>query len=327
MSLSDILDDINDGIANVETPEGKISTENVVITDVKKNGQQFSIQRLSKETLERVNTMFNLLVLKQNIANMPRVDRGIAMEVFTMLPEIGKVEQAKLTSVPSVINKEIINKVFDSIKFTTDIYDKLRDLKLLIENHIPMIETLMTYFQSFNMTVSDKVEIFKNTPPTVVEYKEFKSEENKAETKMVNLYTEKMDIIIRMDDSKFEYEKYAGKLIQMFNSVYYNETLNDLYGAVIYLPAKNELSLSDIVNFCLSIIENLNRCKEDLERYYSNLTSIQHKEIELNSKTIEFINGYEDIAVNLETIGRLKAIVETKDNCFEKVVELIKFID
>lgn len=42
---------------------------------------------------------------------MARVDRGIALEVFTMLPEVGKVEQAKLTSAPSIINKEIMDAV------------------------------------------------------------------------------------------------------------------------------------------------------------------------------------------------------------------------
>ena len=79
MSLGAILDDIKDDVTNIETPEdGAIATENVVITDAKKNGQQFSVQRFSKETLEKVNTMFNLLTLKNNIAGMPGVERGIA---------------------------------------------------------------------------------------------------------------------------------------------------------------------------------------------------------------------------------------------------------
>lgn len=331
MSLGDILDYIKDNVTNVETPDdGAIAAENVVITDARKNGQQFSVQRFSKETLEKVNNMFNLLVLKNNIASMPRVDRGIAMEVFTMLPEVGKVEQAKLTSAPSVINKELMDKVFNANiehKLSLDISDKLYDLKDLIEKHLPMVEVLVNYFQAFTSMVSDKAEVFKNVPPTVVEYKAFVSQEQNQENRLVDLYTEKMDVILHMDDSKLEYEKYNGVLIDMFSAIYYSETLNDLYNTVSYLPAKNEISLAGLVQYGKTAIENLNRYKEDLERYYSGLTAVQRQETELNAETIEFINGYDDMAFKLEVIGRLKAIIETKDNCFDKTAELISFLD
>lgn len=331
MSLGEILDDIKDDVTNIETPEdGGISAENVVITNVKKNGQQFNVQRFSKETLEKVNNMFNLLVLKNNIAGMPRVDRGIAMEVFTMLPEVGKVEQAKLTSAPSIINKELMDKVFNANiehKLSLDISDKLYDLKALIENHLPMIEVLVNYFQAFTSMVVDKAEVFKNVPPTVVEYKAFVSQEQNQENRLIDLYTEKMDVILNMDDSKLEYAKYNGVLTDMFSAIYYSETLTDLYNTVSYLPPKNEISLAGLVQYGKSAVENLNRYKEDLERYHNGLTAVQRQETELNAETIEFINGYDDMAFKLEVIGRLKAIIETKDNCFDKTAELISFLD
>lgn len=331
MSLGDILDGIQDNVINIETPEdGNIAAEGVVIMDAKKNSQQFSVQRLSKETLEKVNTMFNLLVLKNNVANMPRVDRGIAMEVFTMLPDIGKVEQAKLTSAPSIINKELMDKVFNANienKLSLDISDKLYDLKDLIEKHIPMIDVLVTYFHAFTAMVIDKTEIFKNVPPTVVEYKAFVSQEQNQENRLVDLYTEKMDVIIKIDDSKLEYEKYNGVLIGKFYDIYSSATLDDLYNSGIYLPMKNELSLSGLVQYGKTVIENLSNYKDNLQRYYDGLTSIQRQETELNAETIEFINGYDDMAFKLEVIGRLKAITETKDNCFDKTAELIEFLD
>lgn len=331
MSLSDILDDIKSDVSNIETSENiKISIENAIVTDTKNNEQQLNIQRFSKETLEKVNNMFNLLILKQNIDGMTRVDKNTALEVFTMLPEVGKVEQAKLTSAPSIINKEIIDKIFNSnieYKISSDIFNKLYDLKILIENHIPVIETLITYFQAFNLAVKEKVERFKAIPPTIIEYRPYTSEENKPKTQMIDLYTEKIDVILRMDDSKLEYEKYNGKLIQMFYAIYHNETLNNLYKTILYLPDKNELSLANIVHLAETIIENLNRYKEDLEHYCSGIIAIDNKEAELNTETIKFVNDYEDIATKLETISRLKVITETKDNCFEKTVELVEFID
>ena len=331
MSLGAILDDIKDDVTNIETPEdGAIATENVVITDAKKNGQQFSVQRFSKETLEKVNTMFNLLTLKNNISGMPRVDRGIALEMFTMIPNAGKIEQAKLTSSPSIINKEIMDKVFNANiehKLSLDVSDKLYDLKGLIENHLPMVENIVNYLNAFNETVAAKAEVFKNAPPTVVEYKAYEAEKNKPDTRMVDLYKEKIDVILRMDDTKMEYEKYNGKLLALFDAMFYDQTLTDLYNTAVYLPVKTELTLDSIVNVGKTTIENINRYKEDLERYVSGLNAIQRQETELNAETIEFINGYEEMAMKLETIGRLKAIIETKDNVFERTATLIEFID
>lgn len=331
MSLGAILDDIKDDVTNIETPEdGAIATENVVITDAKKNGQQFSVQRFSKETLEKVNTMFNLLTLKNNISGMPRVDRGIALEMFTMIPNAGKTEQAKLTSSPSIINKEIMDKVFNANiehKLSLDVSDKLYDLERLIEDHLPMIDTLVNYFETFKSAVESKAEVFKNAPPMVLEFKAYIREGEDNGTRNIDLYTEKFDVITRLDDTKLEYPKYAEKLTNMYSDIYYSETLKTLYESWIYVPPLAELSLAGMVQAGRGAIDTLNRYREDLNRYLSGLFSVRKQEAELNSETIEFINGYEDMAVKLETIGRLKSIVETKDNCFDKTAELVEFID
>lgn len=330
MSLGELLDDLNKDVTNIDTTETSIATENIVITDAKKNGSQFNIQRFSKDTLDRVNNMFNLIVLKQNVANMPRVDRTVALEVFTMLPDVGKVEQAKLTSVPSVINKEIMDRVFNSNiehKMSLDVTDKLYDLEKLIENHLPMIDTLITYFQTFNSTVEAKSEIFKTSPPLILEFKAYVRENEDNANRNVDLYTEKFTVINQIEDSKVEYPKYAGTLTSKYADIYYSETIKLLYETLIYMPSLAELSLSSFVQVGKSAVESLNRYKEDLVRYLSGLDSVKKQEAELNSETIDFVNGYEDMALKLETIGKLKAIVETTDNCFEKAAELIQFID
>lgn len=330
MSLGELLDDLNKDVTNIDTSETSIATENIVITDAKKNGSQFNIQRLSKDTLDRVNNMFNLIVLKQNVSNMPRVDRSVALEVFTMLPDVGKVEQAKLTSAPSIINKEIMDRVFNSNiehKMSLDVTDKLYDLERLIENHLPMVETLINYFETFNSTVESKAEVFKTNPPLVLEYKAYISENEDNASRNLDLYTEKFTVINRIDDTKVEYPKYAEALVDKYNHIYYGETIKLLYETLIYVPNMAELSLSSFVQVGKSAVESLNRYKEDLTRYLSGLNSVKRQEAELNSETIDFVNGYEDMVLKLETIGKLKAIIETTDNCFEKAAELIEFID
>lgn len=330
MSLGDVLDDLNKDVTNIDTSDTNIAIENVVITDVKKDGNQFNIQRFSKETLERVNNMFNLITLKENVQAMPRIDRGVALEVFTMLPDVGKVEQAKLTTAPSIINKEIMDRVFNSNiqhKLSLDVVDKLYDLKALIENHLPYIDNLSNYFETFKSSVEAKIEVFKNVPPMVVEYKAYVAEGEENATRNIDLYTEKFDTIIRLNDEKLEYPKYAGTLVNQFSDIFYSDTLNSLYQCAVYLPPQGELSLSGMVQAGRSMIDNLKRIKEDLNRYLNGLTAVQREEAELNAETIDFINGYEDMAAKLESIGRLKAIIETKDNCFDRTAALVEFLD
>ncbi len=330
MSLGELLDDLNKDVTNIDTSETSIATENIVITDAKKDGNQFNIQRFSKNTLDRVNNMFNLIILKQNVANMPRVDRTVALEVFTMLPDVGKVEQAKLTTAPSIINKEIMERVFNSNiehKMSLDVTDKLYELEALIQNHLPMIDNLVNYFQTFNSAVESKAEVFKTNPPLVLEFKAYTRENEENATRNIDLYTEKFTVINQIEDSKVEYPKYAGTLTNKYADIYYGDTLKLLYESLIYVPNLAELSLSSFVQVGKSSVESLNRYKEDLTRYLSGLDSVKKQEAELNSETIDFVNGYEDMALKLETIGKLKSIIETKDNCFEKAAELIEFID
>lgn len=330
MSLGELLDDLNKDVTNIDTTDTSIAMENIVITEAKKDGHQFNIQRFSKETLDRVNTMFNLIVLKQNVAGMPRVDRNVALEVFTMLPDVGKVEQAKLTAVPSIINKEIMERVFNSNiehKVSLDVVDKLYELETLIQNHLPMIDNLINYFESFKSTIEAKAEMLKVAPPLIIEYKAFTNAGEDNATRNIDLYTEKFEVINRLDDTKLEYPKYSGLLVNKYCDIYYSDTLKLLYETMVYLPVLSELTLSSFAQLGRSVVETLNRYKEDLSRYLSGLSSVRKQEAELNSETIDFINGYEDMALKLETIGKLKAIIETKDNCFEQAAELVLFID
>lgn len=330
MSLGAILDDLNKDTTNIDPALAGVALENIVITDVKKDGNLINIQRFSKETIERVNNMFNLIVLKKNVDAMPRVDRGVALEVFTMLPEIGKVEQAKLTTSPSIINKEIMDRVFNSNiehKMSLDVVDKLYDLERLIQDHLPMIDVLLNYFETFKSAVETKAEVFKNAPPMVVEFKAWVSEGEQNATRNIDLYTEKMEVINRLDDTKLEYPKYSGVLSNKFADVYYNDTLKTLYECWTYVPPMAELSLAGMVQAGRGMIDTLSRYRDDLNRYLTGLSSVRKQEAELNAETIEFINGYDDLASKLETIGCLKSIVETKDNCFDKTAELVEFID
>jgi hypothetical protein len=330
MSLGDVLNDLKSDVTNIDTSDTTVALENIAFTDEKKDSRFPSVQRLSKETVNKLNNMFNLIVLKQNIKGMQRVDRNVALEVFTMLPEVGNVEQAKLTSVPSVMNKEIMERVFNSNiehKMSLDVVNKIYELEQLIENHIPMIDTLANYFETFNSTVSAKVETFKNNPPMIVEYKAYVSQDETNATRNVDVFTERLDVLLRIDDSKIEYPKYEGVLINKLSDIYHGDTLGLLYGTIVYVPALTELSLAGVVNIGKGMIDTLTNYKSSLNNYLSGINTVRRQESELNAETIDFVNGYEDMALKLETIGKLISIIETPNNCFDVTAELLEFID
>ena len=329
MGLGEVLDDIKDNVTNIELEN--IATENIEINEVKINGQQFNINRFSKETLQKVNNMFNLFVIKNNIKDEPRLDRSVALEVFTMLPEVSNVEQAKLTTAPSIMNKEIVEKVFNSNldgKLSLDVCEKLYEVQQHIEDALPKLDNILQYLVSFKTLVSAKAETLANNPPLVIECKYgCYSEDGENQNSNVNLYTEKLDTIVRLDDTKMEYPKYAEKLTSMYADVYHNETLRTLSESNLIYTSLAELSLQTFVTSVNALIDSVNRYKTDFESYISGLKSIDLKEVELNHDVINYINGHDGIAYGLEVIGKLNNVIETKDNVFDKAAELIAFID
>lgn len=329
MSLGDVLSDIKDNTENIIT-DNNLSTENIEISGIKANGTPISIERFSKETLAKVNNMFNLVILQSNVKELPKVDYALAQEVFTMIPDLPKSESAKLTSNPSMINKEILEKVFNTNidnKVSIDISDKIYELRALIENNLEKFDEVYKYLESFKQLTETKIQVLNNVPPIVIERKFFvNDEENK--NKNVNLYSDKISDIISLDDTKMEYEKYTNTLVEKYNRLYSDETLKEISSLNNYFNLP-ELSLKMFITAINSLGESL-QCKEtDLKNYVNGLNSINdsRSEIQLNTETIDYINGYDSVAYDLECLSKVYTVIKVEDNCFTKVVELLNFLD
>lgn len=335
MSLGKILDDIEGGIKDVSLIDKDISTENIDNTILKTednsienetNVDAINIEKISTEELNNINNTFNLITLKSNIDKLTHLDRNTALEVFTMLPNVNEVDKSKLTSVPSIINKEIIYRVFNTNvdhKVSIDIIEKISDIKQTISKKIPVIDELVNFFETFNNEFNKKTAKFEKTNPVVMEYT--KNINNKVAS--VNLFTDSFNDIIKINDCCVLYEKYANKLTSLFADIYHCETLGLLDKQAVYISDLNKLSLLDFKEISEKCIGSLGRIKTSLEQYLGNLSAIDSSKVIINNSTITILNGTNDIVDKLETITVLHSIVSVKNNCFDAALELIDFID
>jgi hypothetical protein len=331
MGLENVLDDIKGDVDNISTegitPEN-ISTENIEITSIKQNSLGMSIDRISKETINKINTMFNLVIVKNNVDKLQRVDYAIAQEVFTMLPEVPKSEQAKLTANPTINNKEILARVFNSNidnKYSVDVHEKISNLRDLIEQNLDKFEAVYSYLNIFKGLVESKLTVLNEVAPMVIERKyNLDSEEN--QNKNINLLEEKIADIVYLDDSKMEYEKYTGVLVEKYSNLYHDNGLKEL-GTIENYLSLSVVSLKTFVSGINAIESSLKSKEAELNNYISGLRSVYNKEVEINAETIEFINGYDSVAFNLEYLSKVYEVTKLENNCFDKVVDLINFLD
>ena len=89
----------------------------------------------NNELKEKFNNLYELYVIQKEIKNSKVVDYRYAQEVFTMLPLLMQKEKAKVTTTPSVMNKELINSIVSKELENAD----LSDIKEKVDYYLELI--------------------------------------------------------------------------------------------------------------------------------------------------------------------------------------------
>lgn len=102
MSLEEALLDIKDNVENIE-----VTLEDNSNLAIKEEPRIITIEykALPNDIKERVRTFINLISYKDEITKQEKINKAVALEVFTMLPLENKTEEAKLTTNPSKQNR------------------------------------------------------------------------------------------------------------------------------------------------------------------------------------------------------------------------------
>ncbi len=89
----------------------------------------------NNEIKKKFNNLYELYVIKKEIENSKVVDYRFAQEVFTMLPLLPQKEKAKVTTTPSVMNKELIDSIVSKELENAD----LSDIKEKVDYYLELI--------------------------------------------------------------------------------------------------------------------------------------------------------------------------------------------
>ena len=89
----------------------------------------------NSELKEKFNNLYELYVIQKEIKNSKVIDYRYAQEVFTMLPLLMQKEKAKVTTTPSVMNKELINSIVSKELENAD----LSDIKEKVDYYLELI--------------------------------------------------------------------------------------------------------------------------------------------------------------------------------------------
>lgn len=320
MSLSQILGDIQDGVGNVQ-----VSAENKVLTQQKESTFNVPSSNLNKSVLEKFNTLVSTLTVKNTIYPLNKVDLKIAQEVFTMLPDDHKVEQAKLTSFPSTMNKNILEGVLNNVadKMPDEILAVFRDIAEQIRNNADAITNVVEGVKVYGEFCKGAIDRFLNSRPLVI-----------ADRQSVDLFQEDLYRCSYINDAELDYAKYSGVLSEMFRKLAEDPTLstyltyrsNPEEGAAI--SRYPEISLYGLCDKIVHLMDVLESERNHLVNYVGSLDTALNDEVKaVTANSSYLVNNANGVIDSLNFFKMLHDILEQDDQFFEKTKKLLEFLD
>ena len=321
MSLSQILDDIQGDASNVQ-----VSTEhNAVTAPPTESTFKVPSTTLNKNVLSKFNTLYNTLTAKDTVYQLNKVDFKIAQEVFTMLPDISKTEQAKVTSYPSTVNKDILQGVLDNVSNTMpeEILDAFREILDQIRQSADAIVGVVDSVEVYAMVCKVAIERFNKQRPLVIVDKESR-----------DLFQEDLFRCSYIDDTQLDYDKYANKLSHMFENLAKDPTLQTFLtyrsapeeGEAV--PRFPEISLSGLCEKIVHLSEVVKSERNHLENYAISLDAALTEEVKAVTANSSFlVNNANGVVDSLAFFKMLHDILDMDDQFFEKTKQLIDFLD
>ncbi len=327
MNIEDLLNDLKGQTENESTiaisaesftnsPGSNANADkHISVTEVS-NGKSRPFV-LEKKTLEKFNTLCDLMASAAKVKSMVKLDRGFALEVFTMVGIDSATNRAKLTTAPSEVNKAIVETKLEENRhpvISPEILEVLKAVDNTSTTDLLRAKETLDRLSLAVDTLKPLIEKVKASNPVI------------TTTDGVNHYllTDEIHNLLCIDDTKLDYTKYSGKLV--------SKLLDVTIGAgAINTPGHSDKSLIDICTRVIGTSGNL--CSAYTETVLPFIASVKEVVSEGYSADISNIataktavGGIEAYSVFLESIERVDDYLERKDG-FNKLVELLEFLD
>jgi len=316
MSLEEALLDIKDNVENIE-----VTLEDNSNLAIKEEPRIITIdcKALPNYIRERVRTFINLISYKDEITKQEKINKAVALEVFTMLPLENKTEEAKLTINPSKQNKEQVIRLIDLYLENNDVSEELKDSLLSLEESLNEVkrkeDDINYYLESVDKELITPLKSLHKVAPIVV----FNKENHNL------LLTPIKELIQKALTWSYQYEVFdeGNRLNKLLEELLEDSTLTK------YLELKNldkdfitlEMLANSFYEDFISrhtILKEIRDYEELVDKVKSNKATLEEKEL--------IIDAYDDIVRKLNLMKFYSSLVEYKDNFLVKLTNLLNFI-
>lgn len=325
MPIDSVLDDIKDGVENIDSAVDAAAVPSSLPQDTNIQQPEIIIPKISLEFIEVVGKLRQLSVIKDSITNYCKITHSAALEVFTMLPN-EKNKVPRLTLGASTINKDIVQSVLDS---NMDSESVLLEGKEQIQNYVGIansaligLEEIKKYTDTLYSLTKDKTEFLIENPPMVIAYRPGATVDNSS--KAVDLFKDSIYCtIFPLDADELEYPKYDKVLISKFRNLCYNTDMREIsrLAKINY----DTMSLFDIITSLQTIQKNMEAMGvETTLRTFIDTSSIVSDTIDDNF--LYCVNTANNIATMAEFVTKVKSIIDTENNCLDNAVEVLNML-
>lgn len=291
MSLENYLDDLDEP---VDLPVGKADS-------------------VIEVSLEDLHSKYKMYELRNVIRDLDVLDKTTALEVFTMVSDLPDSEVGKLTTNPSVSNKNLAVTNLDKADYTID--NKLKDSIIETVSAINQVRSILEELPRTASSISGRLMSLTskaNIPHIVISSRDKES---------VDLFNSPISVIVALDDTSLDYDKYSGNLVKKYEDIYYSSEYKELASSGDVTLKSFILLLVDSIEECSSYSTELLGFSEQAERLLNEgFTVVDSCSYSIASK----INTIRDM---LSKVTSFNSSIRREDNVVDRIIELVEFID
>ncbi len=322
MSIQDILSDINDGVvdlgqdqANLETSLEGAKEVTPVVGNLKIN-----LAKLDTSLIDKFNNLYRVCVLRKTLSNVSKVDRSIAVEAMAALPNHNPINEAKLTSTPSAINKKILDEIVFTGKdeMPADLHNYLIETYTLFNDRfIDEIRTLLNFIVEYNDNLRTKIN------------EKYKTAIVMSDNVSYNLLATDFTDLYNLDDTQLQYTKYSGELRKRIKSIlgteYYafKSGIRDLIGKdnsdCTIMGFGKDLSLLEV--FLRGILQTVEEFVT-VSKYY-----VDQNNTELTGAANDAVSSLQTAITSADNYNTITSCISEESDLLKNVSEYVSFID
>lgn len=327
MNLKNVLDDLTSDInTNKQVTTEEIVPANANISCYCGCGNL----KLSESTLNTMNKMFDLILLKDSIQNTEKVSKSLAQEMFTMLPlsdNYIRNQEAKLTTNPSIVNKDVINKIMDTnieLKLSADLFEKLMDIRTVIDENSKNHNEILAHCEVIDGYYADYELNFKDQPKMMY-----------LKGEVYDIMKTPIKVFIEMCYDDCAVKDHREQFYPLLTEIVYHQDIRTLsegsdkhnLNAIYNMTISDQLTLEDFVLAILyKVPYNVKDAIHVINRRYEYLQGLSSSST-LNKEIVQELNEINYVVEKMTQLNAFYECTHNKNNVFEclkKLLDLIK---